>query len=73
MVSEQKARTTYDNILALVDDEEIKKPIRFLRAREIIHYQRFAEALEIVKKNFDSENYYATNPSFSNGKCHKEK
>lgn len=73
MAAEQKARTTYDNILALVDDEEIKKPIRFLRAREIIHYQRFAEALEIVKKNLDSENYYATNPSFSNGKCNKEK
>ena len=49
MAAEQKARTTYDNILALVDDEEIKKPIRFLREREIIHYQRFAEALEIVK------------------------
>ena len=47
MAAEQKARTTYDNILALVDDEEIKKPIRFLREREIIHYQRFAEALEL--------------------------
>ena len=57
MAAEQKARTTYDNILALVDDEEIKKPIRFLREREIIHYQRFAEALEIVKGHLNSDNY----------------
>ncbi len=71
MAAEQKARTTYDNILALVDDEEIKKPIRFLREREIVHYQRFAEALEIVKKNLNCENYYAFNPAFRNGKCRK--
>ena len=64
MAAEQKARTTYDNILALVDDEEIKKPIRFLRAREVVHYQRFAEALELVKKRLNSKNYYAFNPSF---------
>lgn len=69
MAAEQKARVTYDNILALVDDEEIKKPIRFLRAREIVHYQRFAEALEIVKKRLDSKNYYAANPAFRNGTC----
>lgn len=73
MAAEQKARTTYDNILALVDDEEIKKPIRFLRAREIVHYQRFAEALEIVKKKLNSENYYQFNPSFTNGKCRNDK
>lgn len=71
LAEEQKARTTYDNILALVDDEEIKKPIRFLREREIVHYQRFAEALEIVKKNLNCENYYAFNPAFRNGKCRK--
>ena len=69
MAAEQKARTTYDNILALVDDEEIKKPIRFLRAREVVHYQRFAEALELVKKRLNSKN--AFNPSFKNGKCNK--
>lgn len=62
---EQKARVTYDNILQLVDDEEIKKPIRFLRAREIVHYQRFAEALEIVKSKLDKDNYYYCNPSFN--------
>lgn len=71
MAAEQKARTTYDNILALVDDEEIKKPIRFLRAREVVHYQRFAEALELVKKRLNSKNYYAFNPSFKSGKCNK--
>ena len=73
MAAEQKARTTYDNILALVDDEEIKKPIRFLRAREVVHYQRFAEALELVKKRLNSKNYYAFNPSFKNGKCNKKR
>lgn len=62
---EQKARVTYDNILQLVDDEEIKKPIRFLRAREVVHYQRFAEALEIVKGHLDKNNYYYCNPSFN--------
>ena len=60
------------DILALVDDEEIKKPIRFLREREIIHYQRFAEALEIVKGHLNSDNYYAYNPAFRNGKCNKK-
>ena len=73
MAAEQKARTTYDNILALVDDEEVRKPIRFLREREIVHYQRFGEALELVKKRLNSDNYYAFNPAFSNGKCNKNK
>ena len=68
MAAEQKARTTYDNILALVDNEEVRKPIRFLREREIVHYQRFAEALELVKKRLDSQNYYKYNPAFTNGK-----
>lgn len=65
MAAEQKARTTYDNILQLVDDEEIKKPIRFLREREVVHYQRFAEALEIVKSHLDSNNYYKCNPAYN--------
>ena len=73
MAAEQKARTTYDNILALVDDEEVRKPIRFLREREIVHYQRFGEALELVKKRLNNDNYYAFNPAFSNGKCNKNK
>ncbi len=65
MAAEQKARITYDNILALVDDEEIKAPIRFLREREIVHFQRFGEALEIVKSNLNKDNYYYCNPELN--------
>lgn len=64
MAAEQKARTTYDNILRLVDNEEVKKVIRFLRAREIVHYQRFAEGLEYLKTKLDLDNVYICNPSF---------
>lgn len=64
MGAEQKARTTYDNILRLVDDPDIIDPIRFLREREIVHYQRFGEALGIVTDELDCKNYYAYNPSF---------
>ncbi len=61
---EQKARTTYDNILRLVDDPEVCDPIRFLRQREIVHYQRFGESLRIVQEHLDSKNFYAINPEF---------
>lgn len=64
MAAEQKARTTYDNILRLVGNEEVKKVIRFLRAREIVHYQRFAEGLEYLKTKLDPDNVYICNPSF---------
>ncbi len=64
MAAEQKARTTYDNILRLVDDPDIKEPIKFLREREIVHFQRFGEALRIVQDNLDSRNFYAFNPEF---------
>ena len=64
VAAEQKARTTYDNILRLVDNEEVKKVIRFLRAREIVHYQRFAEGLEYLKTKLDPDNVYICNPSF---------
>ena len=67
MAAEQKARTTYDNILKLVDDPDIIAPIKFLRQREIVHFQRFGEALGIVRDNLDSKNYYYVNPSFPNG------
>lgn len=60
----RKARTTYDNILRLVDDPDVIAPIRFLREREIVHFQRFGEALETVKDTLDSRNFYAVNPSF---------
>ena len=64
MAAEQKARTTYDNILRLIKDPEVSDPIRFLREREIVHYQRFGESLRIVQDNLDSKNFYAINPEF---------
>ena len=62
--AEQKARTTYDNILRLIKDPEVCDPIRFLREREIVHYQRFGESLRIVQEKLDSKNFYAVNPEF---------
>ena len=67
LAAEQKARTTYDNILRLVDDPDVREPIKFLRAREIAHYQRFGDALRITQYNLDSKNFYAINPVFD--KC----
>lgn len=64
LAAEQKARTTYDNILRLVKDPEVADPIRFLRQREIVHFQRFGEALRIVQDKLDSKNFYAFNPAF---------
>ena len=71
MAAEQKARTTYDNILRLVKDPEICEPIRFLREREIVHYQRFGESLRIVQDHLDSKNFYAFNPEFDMKSCFK--
>lgn len=62
LAAEQKARTTYDNILRLVDDPDVRDVIKFLREREIVHFQRFGDALRIVQDNLDSRNYYAYNP-----------
>ncbi len=64
LAAEQKARTTYDNILRLVDDPDVREPIKFLRAREIVHYQRFGEGLRLATDRLDSKNFYAFNPSF---------
>lgn len=64
LAAEQKARVTYDNILRLVDDPDIIEPIKFLRQREIVHYQRFGEGLRLVTDRLNSKNYYMTNPSF---------
>ena len=64
LAAEQKARTTYDNILRLLDDHDIIDPIRFLRQRELVHYQRFGETLRIVQDRLDSRNFYAFNPAF---------
>lgn len=65
MAAEQKARTTYDNILKLVTDPDVIEPIRFLREREIVHYQRFGESLRIVQDKLDSKNFYAFNPAYN--------
>ena len=67
LAAEQKARTTYDNILRLVDDPDVRDPIKFLREREIVHYQRFGDALRIAQDNLDSKNFYACNPAFDKG------
>lgn len=65
MAAEQKARTVYDNILTLVDDPDVRDPIKFLREREIVHFQRFGEALRTVQDKLDSRNFYAFNPAFT--------
>lgn len=62
--AEQKARTTYDNILRVVRDPEVCDPIRYLREREIVHFQRFGEALRNVQDHLDKKNFYAFNPEF---------
>jgi len=64
MGAEQKARVTYDNILRMADDPDVIDVIRFLREREVVHFQRFGEALEIATDMLDKRNVYAVNPSF---------
>ena len=64
LAAEQKARVTYDNILRMVDDPDVREPIKYLRQRELVHYQRFGDALRITQDNLDSKNFYAFNPSF---------
>ena len=65
--AEQKARVTYDNLLRLIDDPDVRDPIKFLREREIVHYQRFGDALNMAKDAMDRKNVYAFNPAFD--KC----
>lgn len=64
LAAEQKARTTYDNLLRLVDDPDVRDPLQFLRAREIVHYQRFGEGLRLATDRLNSKNYYMCNPAF---------
>ena len=64
MGAEQKARTTYDNILRLVDDPDVREPIKFLREREIVHFQRFGEGMRIATDKMNDKNFYAFNPAF---------
>lgn len=73
MAAEQKARSTYENLLRLVKDQEVAEPLRFLRQREIIHFQRFGEGLRIVQDNLNSKNFYAFNPAFDKGGCNCNK
>jgi spore coat protein JC len=64
MGAEQKARTTYDNILRLSDDPDVNNVIRFLREREVVHFQRFGEALQLATEKMDQKNVYVVNPAF---------
>lgn len=68
LAAEQKARTTYDNILRFTDDPDVADPLKFLREREVVHYQRFGEGLRLATDRLDSKNFYACNPSFDK-KC----
>ena len=65
IAAEQKARVTYDNLLRLIDDPDVLEPLKFLREREVVHYQRFGDALGIAQDAFDNKkNFYAFNPAF---------
>lgn len=64
LAAEQKARSTYDNLIRSIRDPEVLAPLKFLREREIVHFQRFGEGLRIVQEHLDSKNFYACNPSF---------
>ena len=64
LAAEQKARTTYDNILRLSDDPDVNDVIKFLRQREIVHFQRFGEAIQLLREKLNQKNVYAMNPSF---------
>ena len=64
LAAEQKARVTYDNLLRMVDDPDVRDPLKFLRERELVHYQRFGDALRIAQDSMNSKNFYAVNPSF---------
>ena len=71
IAAEEKARTTYDNLLRLVDDPDVRDPLKFLRAREIVHFQRFGESLRKVQDELNSKNFYAFNPAFDRKKKRK--
>jgi len=64
LAAEQKARTVYDNLLRVIDDPDVRAPLKFLRSREIVHFQRFGEALEMTKNQLDHNNFYYFNAGF---------
>lgn len=72
LAAEQKARVTYDNLLRLIDDPDVCDPIKFLRQREVVHYQRFGEALGRVQDTLDSRNFYGYNPAFDKSRMAKK-
>jgi len=72
LAAEQKARVTYDNLIRLIDDPDILAPLKFLRQREIVHYQRFGEAMRLTTDKLDSKNFYAFNPGFDKKPCNKK-
>ena len=71
LAAEQKARVTYDNLIRLIDDPDILDPLKFLRQREIVHYQRFGEALRLTTDKLNQKNFYAFNPNFDGKPCKK--
>ena len=71
LAAEQKARTVYDNLLRMIPDPEIREPLKFLRTREIIHFQRFGEALERIKEKISSRNLYYFNPEFDKAEAQR--
>lgn len=73
LAAEQKARTVYDNLLRVIDEPDVREPLKFLRAREIVHFQRFGEALEMTKQKLDSKNFYYFNPEFDKELFKEEK
>ena len=64
LAAEQKARVTYDNLIRMIDDPDVREPLKFLREREVVHYQRFGDALRLAQDGMNSKNFYAINPSF---------
>lgn len=73
LAAEQKARTVYDNLLRMIEEPEVREPLKFLRAREIVHFQRFGEALEMTKEKLDAKNFYYFNPEFDKKKDREER
>lgn len=71
LAAEQKARVTYDNLIRLIDDPDILDPLKFLRQREITHYQRFGEAMRLTTDRLNEKNFYAFNPNFDTKPCSK--